>query len=125
MTPEQLRELQTLVRTAMYEQFQSRTLRFGSGARGEAAKEYFEAFPLKKGETELAALRRYQQFSSGGQGAGGGMAALGAAADNEGAPPGGLQLGRSTSYSPGHQAAGIPVQQAPVRQAPAGNELWR
>ena len=53
------------------------------------------------------------------------MAALGAAADNEGAPPGGLQLGRSTSYSPGHQAAGIPVQQAPVRQAPAGNELWR
>ena len=89
------------------------------------AKEYFEAFPLKKGETELAALRRYQQFSSGGQGAGGGMAALGAAADNEGAPPGGLQLGRSTSYSPGHQAAGVPVQQAPVRQAPAGNELWR
>ena len=89
------------------------------------AKEYFEAFPLKQGETELAALRRYQQFSSGGQGAGGGMAALGAAADNEGAPLGGLQLGRPTSYSPGHQAAGVPVQQTPIRQAPAGNELWR
>ena len=86
------------------------------------AEQYFTAFPLKKGETEQAALRRYQQFAGGGQGAGGGMAALEAAAQST--PQVGLQLGRTTGYSAGHQAVGLP-QQAPLRQAPVGNEMWR